>query len=153
MVLNSHPALSLNLDSFESPEGVCWVHSGISVMIWVKLWQQSMKLSKLLTIQKILLQNIHTSFINYSSRLSVSIFAEQRKPLWRLSPPFCEGLECFMSIQCHYVILLHGASKQWYSEGASLDCMYIFAWNSIIYWQLFRVRFFCLFFTFKLKII
>lgn len=25
-------------------------------------------------------------FINYSSWLSVSVFAKQRKPLWRLSP-------------------------------------------------------------------
>ena len=151
LVFNSHPALSLNLDSFESPERVCWDHSAISV-IWVKLWQQSMKLSKLLTIQK-----IHRTFIlpflNYISRLSVSIFAEQRKPLWQLSPPLCEGLECFMSILCHYVILRHGAFKQRYSEGASLDSMYILAWNSIIYWQLFRVSFFCLFFTLKLKII
>lgn len=60
----------------------------LSYDIGIKWWQQSMNLTKLWMIQKILSQNTHTYFlINYGSELPVFVSTEQRKPLWQLSSP------------------------------------------------------------------
>lgn len=112
----------------------------LSYDIGVKLWQQSIKLSKLLVIQKILSQNTHTCFLLQIMAVSCPCLSSPNKENLSGSyhPSLCEGLEWIISTY-YAIISIHGILKHWWDIlSVLLDFIKLFTWSCIIYWWLFR---------------
>lgn len=76
------------LTPLTSPQRVCWGHSGISAMIYElnygsRAWSYQNFWQFIRFFHRTFI--VASFYINHSSRLSVSIFAKQRKPLWQFS--------------------------------------------------------------------